>query len=98
MKNGKHTDTAGTEHWYQNGKLHRTDGPAAIYVYGTEYWYLNGEKHRTDGPAVTWADGEERWYQNGKELTESEILIKKEGIEFDDMMREMLSEDNNITK
>jgi len=68
MKNGKHTDAGGSEYWYQNGQL-----------------------HREDGPAVRYADGEEGWYLNGKKLSESEVLIRKEGIEFDNMMRELLT-------
>jgi hypothetical protein len=56
----------GYQTWYQNGKLHRTDGPAIIYSDGTKYWYLNGKYHRTDGPAAIYPDGSEHWYQNGK--------------------------------
>lgn len=33
----------GDQLWYLNGKLHRTDGPAAIYSDGSQLWYLNGK-------------------------------------------------------
>ena len=52
--------------WIQNGKLHRLDGPAAIYNNGTEFWFQNGKRHRLDGPAIEWADGTEFWLQNDK--------------------------------
>ena len=31
----------GTQEWWQNGKLHREDGPAIIYPNGGP-WYQNG--------------------------------------------------------
>jgi hypothetical protein len=37
--------------YYQNGFLHRIDGPARVNDAG-EYWYYEGWKHRLDGPAV----------------------------------------------
>lgn len=59
-------DKDGTQYWFQNGVLHRTDGPAAIWPDGTEYWYQNGQRHREDGPAVIRPDGTQRWCLNGK--------------------------------
>lgn len=52
--------------WFMNGKLHRTDGPAIIYVDGEQAWYINGKRHRTDGPAVVGALGQQYWFMNGK--------------------------------
>jgi len=65
-KDGLTIDEYGTKHWYLNGKLHRTDGPAIEYTSGTKHWYLNGKLHRTDGPAIEYTDGHKRWYINGK--------------------------------
>ena len=56
----------GDKSWYQNDKLHRTDGPAIEYANGDKYWYQNGKPHRTDGPADEYADGDKYWYQDGK--------------------------------
>ena len=56
----------GTKRWYQNGLLHRENGPAIEYVDGTKTWYQNDELHREDGPAIEWPDGTKTWYQNGK--------------------------------
>ena len=42
-KDGLTIDEYGTKHWYLNGKLHRTDGPAIEYRNGTKCWYLNGK-------------------------------------------------------
>jgi antitoxin component YwqK of YwqJK toxin-antitoxin module len=56
----------GTKRWYQNGKIHRTDGPAVENADGDKEWYQNGKLHRTDGPAIEYAYGTKYWYQNGK--------------------------------
>jgi hypothetical protein len=52
--------------WLQNGKRHRTVGPAIEWTNGDKYWLQNGQYHRTDGPAVEWADGSKFWLQNGQ--------------------------------
>ena len=37
------TSRLGTIRYYNsNGELHRTDGPAVIYICGTKFWYING--------------------------------------------------------
>ena len=51
--------------WFQNGRLHRLDGPAVEWN-GDRFWYQNGRLHRTDGPACEYLDGDKCWYQNGK--------------------------------
>lgn len=32
----------GTLVWYENGKVHRKDGPAIIYYTGERRWYFDG--------------------------------------------------------
>jgi hypothetical protein len=64
----------GDKRWYQNGKLHRTDGPAVECADGTKEWWLNDKIHRTDGPAIEYANGYKRWYIESVELTEAEFL------------------------
>jgi len=56
----------GYKSWYQNGELHRLDGPAVECANGDKYWYQNGKRHRLDGPAIEYANGSKYWYQNGK--------------------------------
>jgi hypothetical protein len=56
----------GTEEWLQDGKRHRTDGPAVVRPDGTEEWWEDDRLHRTDGPAVVQSNGTEEWWQNGK--------------------------------
>ena len=34
----------GTKSWYQNGLLHRTDGPAIEHANGNKHWYQNGKE------------------------------------------------------
>ena len=73
------------EGWYLNGKLHKTDGPAAIYYrrngsIGMEGWYLNGELNRIDGPAFIYyrRNGSvktESWYLNDEYIDPEENLI-----------------------
>ena len=52
--------------WYQNGVLHRDDGPAVEWADGSKFWYQNNKFHRTDGPAVEYSSGTKCWYQNGQ--------------------------------
>ena len=52
--------------WYQNGQLHRLDGPAREWRDGAKVWYQNGKLHRLDGPAREWGDGSKEWWLNGK--------------------------------
>ena len=69
--------TPQTAEWRENGRLHRTDGPAEIHYYpdGTiqaEYWWQNGEPYRDGAPARTLYNENgsiknERWLnQNGQ--------------------------------
>jgi hypothetical protein len=69
LENGqakKATGSDGTQVWYYNGKVHRTDGPAYIRPDGTEEWYINNKRHRLDGPAVENKNGKKEWYVNNK--------------------------------
>jgi hypothetical protein len=59
-------DDHGTKHWYQNNKLHRTDGPACEDANGTKEWYLDDKLHRTDGPAIEGSDGSKHWFLDDK--------------------------------
>ena len=52
LTNGKIVRNNGDIEYYQNGRLHREDGPAIERVDGYKSWYKNGELHREDGPAV----------------------------------------------
>ena len=66
-------NTNGDKCWYQNGKRHRTDGPAVEYANGNKRWYQNGKLHRTDGPAIEYTSGTKYWYIEGKEYTKGEF-------------------------
>jgi len=44
MKDGLVIDEEGTRRWYQNGRLHRTDGPAIEWANGHR-WYLNDKSY-----------------------------------------------------
>jgi hypothetical protein len=61
--------------WYQNGKRHRTDGPAIEWANGNNEWYQNGKLHRTNGPAIEVADRIE-WRINGIELSVVDYAAK----------------------
>ena len=49
-----------SKQWYENGKRHRTDGPADIRS-GEEIWYYGGKRHRLNGPAVIRGNFKEYW-------------------------------------
>ena len=59
------TSAFGDKLWYQNGELHRVDGPAVEHVNGNKYLYLNGKLHRPDGPAIECGKGKKQWWLNG---------------------------------
>ncbi len=61
----------GTKEWYQNGVLHREDGPAVENLYGKR-WYKNGKLHRENGPAIE-SDRIKKWYYKDEEL---DLLIR----------------------
>ncbi len=58
--------------WCQNGRLHRSGGPAAIGADG-QAWYQNGKRHRLDGPARIWKNGSVEWWINGIEISNEDI-------------------------
>jgi hypothetical protein len=72
----------GYKEWYQNGEIHRLDGPAVEYADGSKEWYLNGERHRLDGPAVEYADGSKEWFIEDECLTESEFNARINPVEL----------------
>ena len=70
-----HADTRPLNHgfilsWYNQGHLHREDGPAIIYPDGRTEWYQDDWLHREDGPAIEWPNGGKHWYQRGKKHRE----------------------------
>jgi hypothetical protein len=52
--------------WYQNGQLHRINGPAIEWANGAKSWWQKDLLHRLDGPAIEWATGDKEWFQNGQ--------------------------------
>lgn len=64
----QHTHPDGTVEWRtrDDNKLHRTDGPAAVYPGGDEAWYFDGEMHRVNGPAMISTNGLQVWYFHGQ--------------------------------
>jgi len=58
----------GNKCWYEDGELHRLDGPAVENTDGYRVWYKNGERHRLDGPAVENTDGYKEWWIDGGKL------------------------------
>ena|ERR1700691_864127 len=56
----------GSIFYFLNRKLHREDGPAAIYHNGVLEYYLNGLLHREDDPAIIYPDGRIGYYLYGK--------------------------------
>jgi len=63
------------EIWYQNGEVHRTDGPAVILKNAT-MWFQNGKPHRLDGPAIIGVGRPKEYWIMGQRLSPKEY--KKE--------------------
>lgn len=62
----KETDEFGhTRYFDEEGRLHRTDGPAFELLCGDKEWFLHGIRHRADGPAVLNMSGSEEWWLLG---------------------------------
>lgn len=69
----------GATEWYENGKLHREDGPAFMHPDGQCEWYRHGELHREDGPAIEIPIGEtlkRRWFLNDRSYTFEDWLLR----------------------
>jgi len=62
-------DEYGTQRWFNNGDLHRTNGAAIIHASGDQCWYKNGLCHRTDGAAIIHASGDQYWYLDHKQYS-----------------------------
>lgn len=59
--------------WFENGFLHREEGPA-VMTYFFEEWYQNGKLHREDGPAsVDHRTKKSEYWIEGKQLTDLEF-------------------------
>jgi hypothetical protein len=50
----------------KNGKCHRENGPATIFVDGAQFWVQNDQLHRVDAPAVINTDGSKEWWLHDK--------------------------------
>lgn len=72
MKNYRHT-VDGIERWYEDGKLHRLNGPAVIGPDGREIWYKDGLPHRQSGPAFIDSDGRQEWWIDGVRITRTHL-------------------------
>jgi len=70
MLNGHSVHRDGTQCWYLDDQLHRTDGPAVIRANGTKEWWVNSRLHRLDGPAWIDVGGTQFWYVKGQDITE----------------------------
>jgi len=70
---GKIIDVKGNVYYYQNGLLHRENGPAIEWFDGIKEYYIDNLLHREDGPAIEYPSGKSVWYYKGKK-----ILVKSQ--------------------
>lgn len=54
-----------TKYFDDQGRLHRSSGPAMVYAENEQYWYKHGTPHRLDGPAKIWPSGAVEYYIDG---------------------------------
>lgn len=59
------------EHRDEQGRLHNTCAPAAIYADGRKEYYVHGKLHRVTGPAIVTKEGV-AYYLNGIRWSEPE--------------------------
>lgn len=59
----------GRTRFYNEGKLHREDGPALTYPSGAVVYMQHGKLHNMHGPAIVGHYGECYWFVKGKRLT-----------------------------
>lgn len=73
----------GSKDWYVNGKHHREDGPAVVWIFGTYYSFsrerlLNSERRRIG--QQWYINGEQQlekqWYIDGERYSEKEWALK----------------------
>jgi hypothetical protein len=77
------TDLFGVQRHYENGVLHRLDGPAVKWPDGSTHWYRDGKLHREDGPAMEYRDGYKAWCRDGKyHRINGPAIINSSGDEF----------------
>lgn len=70
-------DVIKTIRYFQNGKLHRDNGPAIEFINrGNKAWFQNGKLHRLDGPAVESWNGIRTWHIEGKQYLEENFWKK----------------------
>jgi len=85
--------------YYFGNRLHREDGPAAIYIDGSKEWWVHGNRHREDGPAIEQANGSKVWYQNGKRHREDgPAIIWDDNSKWDDGAKEWWLNSKQISK
>lgn len=69
LADGHYIDEYGSEYWFKNGRLHRIDGPANIWVtssFTAKYWKQNGYYYREDNlPHAEFSGGAKVWYYRG---------------------------------
>lgn len=80
-------DAFGAKYWYQDGFLHREDGPALITETGVKHWIIVGKRHRVDGPAIEFEQdpSHNKWYINGKEIKSCQHYQKLTGLTDEEM-------------
>lgn len=72
----------GSEIWYDQGLISRTDGGPAVTMYLTidgeqvceKQWRVCGNAHRIDGAAIERSNGEEEYWVAGRQVNELQLM------------------------
>lgn len=72
----------GSEIWYNNGKISRTDGRPAVTMHifindepvCEQQWRVNNEAHRVEGAAVVRSNGEQEYWVGGRQVNEMQHM------------------------
>jgi hypothetical protein len=59
----------GSVSYFENGNLHRLDGPAVTNTQGYKSWHFKGKRHNLNCPARIYSDGYAEYWIYGKPTT-----------------------------
>lgn len=92
-------DRSGNKEWRDDqGRPHRTGGPALVERDGTLWWFTHGELDRDDGPALEHAGGTKEWFWKGNRHNLYGPAVDYSGDDLDDMIDEWWVDGKQYTK
>lgn len=63
--------------YFEEGLLHRDNGPSIEFKSGVQWWFQQGKLHRIDGPAILDKKHKEYWINGNRASDEETKNIKR---------------------